>query len=65
MEANSVVSIYEQMDVSLRHIIGITQGPSKAFQIAAIGKEVRIYLAQCPIPAHVLQTVGKWASLLT
>jgi len=45
VEENDVVCIYEQMDVSLRHITGILQGPLKAFQIAAICKEVRVRLA--------------------
>lgn len=39
---DDVVIIYEQMDVSLRHITGLLQGPLKAFQIAAICKEVRV-----------------------
>lgn len=42
IEGNDIVFIYEQMDVSLRHITGIARGSLKAFQIAAICKEVRI-----------------------
>ncbi len=39
---DDVVIIYEQMNVFLRHITGLLQGPLKAFQIAAICKEVRV-----------------------
>ena len=45
VEENDVVFIYEQIDVSLRYITGILQGPLKAFQIAANCKEVRVRLA--------------------
>ncbi len=38
---DDVVIIYEKMNVSLRHITGLLRGPLKAFQIAAICKEVR------------------------
>jgi serine/threonine protein kinase len=41
IENDVVVFVYEQMDVSLRHMTGILQGcPLKAFQIAAICREV-------------------------
>jgi len=41
VENGDVVFVYEQMDVSLRHITGILQDqPLKAFQIAAICREV-------------------------
>ena len=39
-DANDVVIISETMDVTLRQLTGILQGPLKAFQIAAICKEV-------------------------
>ena len=39
-DGDDIVIIYETMDVTLRQIIGILQGPLKAFQIAAICKEV-------------------------
>lgn len=42
-ENGDVVIVYEQMDVSLRHTIGILQHcPLKAFQIAAICREVSV-----------------------
>ncbi|MCJ1422777.1 hypothetical protein MMC29_000657 [Sticta canariensis] len=41
VENDDVVFVYEQMDVSLRHMTGILQDrPLKAFQIAAICREV-------------------------
>jgi len=41
VENGDVVFIYEQMDVSLRHMTGILQDrPLKAFQIGAICREV-------------------------
>ncbi len=41
VEDRDVVFVYEQMDVSLRHMTGILQDrPLKAFQIAAICREV-------------------------
>ena len=40
-ESGDVVFVYEQMDVSLRHMTGILQDqPLKAFQIAAFCREV-------------------------
>ena len=39
-EGDDVVVVYETMDVTLRQLTGILQGPLKAFQIAAICKEV-------------------------
>ncbi len=41
MEKSDIVFVYEQMDLSLRHMTGILQNRSlKAFQIAAICREV-------------------------
>ncbi|KAL9132040.1 MAG: hypothetical protein Q9217_000168 [Psora testacea] len=37
---DEIVIVYEQMDVSLRHIIAVTGGPLQAFEIAAICKEL-------------------------
>jgi hypothetical protein len=39
---NDLMIIYEQMDVSLRDVASILQGPFEPFQIAAICKEVGI-----------------------
>jgi hypothetical protein len=39
-ENDDLVVIYERMDVSLRHVTGILQGPFKPSQIAAICKQV-------------------------
>lgn len=39
---DDVVIIYEQMNVFLRHIIGLLQGSLKVFQIAAICKKIRV-----------------------
>ncbi|KAL9126744.1 MAG: hypothetical protein Q9217_004251 [Psora testacea] len=39
-DGNDVVIVSETMDVTLRQLTGILQGPLKAFQIAAICKEV-------------------------
>jgi len=33
---DEIVIVYEQMDVSLRHIVAVTGGPLQAFEIAAI-----------------------------
>ena len=35
-----IVIVYEQMDVSLKHIVAVTGGPLQGFEIAAICKEV-------------------------
>lgn len=43
-EDNEITIIYEQMDVSLRQITGTLSGQLKAFEIAAICKEVRWYI---------------------
>ena len=41
VENNNIVFVYKQIDVSLRHMTGILQDrPLKAFQIAAICREV-------------------------
>ncbi len=37
---DEIVIVYEQMDVSLRHIVAVIGGPLQAFEIAAICKEV-------------------------
>ena len=37
---DDIVIVYEQMDVSLKHIVAVTGGPLQAFEIAAICKEV-------------------------
>ena len=39
-DGDDIVIIYETMDVTLRQLTGILRGPLKAFQIAAICKEV-------------------------
>lgn len=39
-DGNDIVIVSETMDVTLRQLTGILQGPLKAFQIAAICKEV-------------------------
>ena len=39
-DGDDVVIVYETMDVTLRQLTGVLQGPLKAFQIAAICKEV-------------------------
>lgn len=41
---DNIVIIYEHMDISLRNVTSILQGPFKPFQIAAICKEVSINL---------------------
>ena len=64
IEGNDIVFIYEQMDVSLRHITGIARGSLKAFQIAAICKEVRISCLFSCVCSR-LRLVGERASLLT
>jgi len=43
-EDNEITIIYEQMDVSLRQITGTLSGQLKAFEIAAICKEVLWYI---------------------
>ena len=35
-----IIIVYEQMDVSLRHIVAVVGGPLQAFEIAAVCKEV-------------------------
>ena len=52
IEDGDVVLVYEQMDVSLRHMTGILPGQRlKAFQIAAICREVSaIYRSGYPSP---------------
>lgn len=40
LEDNDIVIVYEQMDVSLRHIMAVNGGPLQAFEIAAICKKV-------------------------
>ena len=43
LEGNDeIIVIYEQMDVSLRHIMAVSGGPLQAFEIAAICKEVSL-----------------------
>ncbi len=37
---DEIVIVYQQMDVSLRHIMAVTGGPLHSFEIAAICKEV-------------------------
>ena len=37
---DEVVIVYEQMDVSLKHIMAVTRGPLHSFEIAAICEEV-------------------------
>ena len=37
---HEIVIVYEQMDVSLRHVMAVTGGPLQAFEIAAICREV-------------------------
>jgi len=39
-DGDEIIIVYETMDVTLRQLTGILQGPLKAFQIAAICKEV-------------------------
>jgi hypothetical protein len=39
-DGEDMVIIYEQMDISLRNVTSILQGPFKPFHIAAICKEV-------------------------
>lgn len=48
VDKEEVVIIYEQMDVSLRHIMAVAGGPLQAFEIAAVCKEVRFSLRTCP-----------------
>ena len=41
LEGNDeVMIVYEQMDISLKHIMAVTGGPLHSFEIAAICKEV-------------------------
>ena len=40
LEGDEIVTIYEQMDVSLRHIMAVAGGPLQFFEIGAICKEV-------------------------
>lgn len=37
-----IVIIYEQMDVSLRHVMAVSGGPLQVFEIAAISREVSL-----------------------
>ena len=46
-DGDDVVVVYETMDVTLRQLTGILQGPLKAFQIAAICKEVSQPRSRC------------------
>ena len=40
LEDNKIVIVYEQMDVSLRHIMAVNGGSLQAFEITAICREV-------------------------
>ncbi len=42
VDNKEIVIIYKQMDISLRHIIAVTDGPLQAFEIAAVCKKVRL-----------------------
>ena len=42
---NLITVVYEQMDVSLRHIMAVKGGPLEAFEIAAICQDVSTYLS--------------------
>jgi len=44
---------YEQMDVSLRHIMAVAGEPLQAFEIAAVCKEVSLYLRSDPLNADL------------
>lgn len=44
LDKEEVVIVYEQMDVSLRHIMAVAGGPLQAFEIAAVCKEVSLPL---------------------
>jgi len=48
VDKEEMVIIYEQMNVSLRHIMVVAGGPLQAFEIAAVCKEVRLPLRKCP-----------------
>lgn len=39
-ENDDMIVVYERMDVSLRHVTGIMQGPFNPYQIAAVCKQV-------------------------
>lgn len=52
LEKEEVVIIYEQMDVSLKHIVAVTGGPLQAFEVATICKEVSLL--------HLLALVLTW-----
>ena len=57
VENGGVIFVYEQMDVSLRHLTGILQDqPLKAFQIAAICREVSANVNQ--LEPTLLTTTG-------
>jgi len=60
VENDDVVFVYEQMDLSLRHMTGILQDrPLKAFQIAAICREVSANVDHFgAYHAHGLQVVS-------
>ena len=51
-DGSDAVIVYETMDVTLRQLTGILQGPLKAFQIAAICKEVSYLYLQCLGTTH-------------
>ncbi|KAK3169325.1 hypothetical protein OEA41_008708 [Lepraria neglecta] len=55
---DDVVIVYETMDVTLRQLTGILQGPLKAFQIAAICTEVSQPQSRCLEFTHRGETAG-------
>jgi len=56
-DGDEIVIVYEIMDVTLRQLTGILQGPLKAFQIAAICKEVSQVRSRCLEFTHGRETV--------
>lgn len=47
VDKKEIIIIYEQMNVSLRHIMIVASDPLQAFEIAAVCKEVRLLLRKC------------------
>lgn len=57
LDKKEVVIVYEQMDVSLRHIMAVAGGPLQAFEIAAVCKEVSLPLGNNLV---LIRALGSW-----
>ena len=59
LEGDDIVIVYDQMDVSLKHIMAVTGGPLQAFEIAAICKEASNYVNDvCHLLTRDRQLIG-------